>query len=278
MIKQFYRLGRPVNALAGCIAVLLSAYVAGPQAWWPVIMATVTVLLITVSTNAWNDYLDIEIDRINKPERPLPSGKISPREALLFSVAGSALSLVTAVFINTPAFFVALGSNLLLYIYSWKLKCTILWGNATVGAVVALCFIFGGLAAGNIMPIIPLAVTVFFALTGREILKTMADYPGDREHNCRTIAVAWGRDIARILFIVHLALSAILMIAAYFIAGYNPVYLYIILFVIYPLFAYIAISSKSSATGAVLEHNSTLMKYGFFIWFLAVALGAGLAP
>ena len=277
MIKQFYRLGRPVNALAGCIAVVLSAYVAGPQAWWPVIMATVTVLLITVSTNAWNDYLDIEIDKINKPERPLPSGKISPREALLFSAVGSALSLVTAAFINPPAFFVALGSNLLLYLYSWKLKCTILWGNATVGAVVALCFIFGGLAAGNIMPITPLAVTVFFALTGREILKTMADYRGDREHNCRTVAVAWGMDIARTLFIVHLALSAALMIATYFIAGYNPVYLYVIVIVIYPLFIYIAINSKSTATSAVLERNSLLMKYGFFIWFLAVALGAGLA-
>jgi 4-hydroxybenzoate polyprenyltransferase len=106
----------------------------------------------------------------------------------------------------------------------------------------------------------------------------MADYPGDSEHNCRTVAVAWGRDIARILFIIHLLLSAGLMIATYFMAGYNPVYLYIIIIVMYPLFAYLAINSKSSAASAVLERNSMLMKYGFFIWFLAVALGAGLAP
>jgi geranylgeranylglycerol-phosphate geranylgeranyltransferase len=277
MIKQFYKLGRPVNALAGCIAVVISAYVAEPQSWWPVIMATITVLLITVSTNAWNDYLDIEIDRINKPERPLPSGKISPREALIFAAAVSALSLVTAAFINPPAFFIAVGSNVLLYLYSWKLKCTILWGNFTVGAVVALCFIFGGTAAGSILPIMPLAVTVFFALTAREILKTMADYRGDREHNCRTVAVAWGKDIARVIFIIHLALSAALMMATYFIAQYNPVYLYIIVFIMYPLFISIILNSKSSAASAVFERNSMLMKYGFFIWFLAVALGAGLA-
>jgi hypothetical protein len=44
-----------------------------------------------------------------------------------------------------------------------------------------------------------------------------------------------------------------------------------------PLFAYIAINAKSSADGIILERNSLLMKYSFFVWFLAVALGAGLA-
>jgi len=66
------------------------------------------------------------------------------------------------------------------------------------------------------------------------------------------------------------------MMATYFIARYNPVYLYIIVIILYPLFAYIAVNSKDSAPSAVLERNSLLMTYGFFIWFLAVALGAGL--
>ncbi|MDW7740622.1 MAG: UbiA family prenyltransferase, partial [Bacillota bacterium] len=146
MFKEFFRLGRPINALAGCIAVILSGYLAGPDSWWPVIMATITVLLITVSTNAWNDYLDIEIDRINKPDRPLPAGTISPRGALMFSAIGSVLSLITAIFINPPAFLIAVIANILLYIYSWKLKCSVLWGNVTVATIVGLCFIFGGVA------------------------------------------------------------------------------------------------------------------------------------
>lgn len=277
MFKHYYKLGRPINALAGCIAVFLSGYVAGPASWWPVIMAAVTVLLITVSTNAWNDYIDIEIDRVNKPFRPLPAGLISPRGALLFFIAGSALSLVTAAFINLPAFFIALGSNLLLYLYSWKLKCTVLWGNAAVATIIALCFIFGGVAAGNIQPVLMLAVSVFFAMMGREILKTMADYKGDLQQNCSTISTVRGKKTAGTFVGIFLGISAIMMLITHFVEQYSSAYLYLVVFVMCPLFAYIAINAKGSADGIILERNSLLMKYSFFVWFLAVALGAGLA-
>jgi len=274
MLKEYYRLGRPINALAGVIAVLVSAYVTKPLSWWPVLAAALTVLLITVSTNAWNDFIDIEIDRINKPGRPLPSGKISPRGALIFSAVGSAVSLIIAVFINPTAFLIALGSNILLYLYSWKLKCTILWGNATVAAIVGLCFIFGGVAAGDIKPTLMLALTVFVALMGREILKTMADYRGDLIQECRTIATGWGKRVARGLMIILLVAAALLMLVTYFTEQYRPAYLYLILFAMYPIFIYIMINAKSDASGKILEQNSTIMKYSFFIWFLAVVLGA----
>ena len=274
MLKDYYRLGRPINALAGVIAVLVSAYVTKPLSWWPVLAAALTVLLITVSTNAWNDFIDIEIDRINKPGRPLPSGKISPRGALIFSAVGSAVSLIIAVFINPTAFLIALGSNILLYLYSWKLKCTILWGNATVAAIVGLCFIFGGVAAGDIKPTLMLALTVFVALMGREILKTMADYRGDLIQECRTIATGWGKRVARGLMIILLVAAALLMLVTYFTEQYRPAYLYLILFAMYPIFIYIMINAKSDASGKILERNSTIMKYSFFIWFLAVVLGA----
>jgi geranylgeranylglycerol-phosphate geranylgeranyltransferase len=274
MLKGYFQLGRPVNALAGVIVVILSGHVAGAVSWWPVIAAAVTVLIITVSTNAWNDYVDIEIDRINKPQRPLPSGRISPEGALIFSIAGTAISLVIAALINPPAFFIAFGSNVLLYLYSWKLKCTVLLGNIAVAAVVALSFIFGGVAAGSIQPILLLSATVFFAILGREILKTMADYKGDLQHNCRTIAIVWGRGISRILVIIFLGITAAVILAAYFIEGYNPVYLYVVALGVYPVFLYIAIHSKATASGQALERLSLFMKYAYFTWFLAVALGA----
>ncbi len=277
MLKGFYRLSRPINALAGVIAVVLSGYVAGAPSWWPVFMAAITVFLITVSTNAWNDYIDIEIDRVNKPRRPLPSGLVSPRGALAFSIAGSTISLVVAAFINQPAFLIALGSNILLYLYSWKLKCTVLFGNAAVASVIALCFIFGGVAAGNIQPVLLLAVTVFFAMMGREILKTMADYKGDLQQNCGTISTVWGKKVARIFVAIFLGITAAVMLATYFIEQYSPVYLYIVAFGVYPLFAYVAINAKNTYPGKTLERMSTIIKYVYFIWFLAVALGAGLA-
>ncbi len=274
MLKGFYRLGRPINALAGCVAVFVSGYVAGAPSWLPVFLAAFVVLLITVSTNAWNDYIDIEIDKINKPERPLPSGEISPQQALIFSTVGTIMSLVIAAFINPQAFYIAVGANLLLYLYSWKLKCTVLWGNAAVAAIVALCFIFGGVAAENIRPTVVLAVTVFFAIMGREILKTMADYRGDLQERCRTIATARGKEAACNFMIAFLALASLVMLAAFFIEQYSLLYLLIIIFGMYPLFTYVALNARQTTSEYKLERLSLVMKYGFFVWFLAVVLGA----
>jgi geranylgeranylglycerol-phosphate geranylgeranyltransferase len=276
MLRGYFRLGRPVNALAGCLAVLISGYVGQTTQWLPVALAAAAVLLITVSTNAWNDYLDIEIDRINKPDRPLPSGQISPRGALLFSAVCSVLSLAIASFVGLPALIIALGSNTLLYLYSWRLKCTVLWGNVAVAAIVALGFIFGGVAAGNIYPVLSLALSAFFAILAREILKTMADYHGDKQQNCRTIATAWGLTAARRFLILFLGIAALAMLAAYFTEGYASVYLYIVIFVIYPVLASVGVHSKSASPGEALEGLSTAMKYLFFIWFLAVILGVAL--
>ena len=275
MLKGFYRLGRPINALAGCVAVFVSGYVAGAPSWLPVILAAAVVLLITVSTNAWNDYIDIEIDRVNKPGRPLPAGEVSPQQALIFSSFGTVLSLIIAYFISPLAFYIAVGSNILLYLYSWKLKCTVLWGNGAVAAIVALCFIFGGVAAENVQPTLMLAATVFFALLGREILKTMADYRGDLQEGCRTIATAWGKQVARKVMIVSLVITALVMLATFFIEQYNYIYLLIVIFGLYPLFTYIAIHAGNSATESRLERLSLIMKYGFFLWFFGVILGAG---
>jgi len=275
MLIGYYRLGRPINALAGCLLVILSAYVAEPPSWWPVLMAAVTVLLITVSTNAWNDYVDIEIDKVNKPDRPLPSGQVARNSALIFSIVGTFLSLVAAFFINQPALIIAVASNILLYLYSWKLKCSVLWGNIAVALITALCVIFGGVAAGNIIPVITLSLAVFFAILGREILKTMADYRGDFEQNCKTIAVAWGKKKARTYVLIFLGIAILIIIAIYFIEQYKPAYLFISLFLVCPVLIYVAINSRETMSDRDLEKSSLIMKYGFFIWFLAVALGAG---
>jgi geranylgeranylglycerol-phosphate geranylgeranyltransferase len=151
-IKALYKLTRPMNALSGALAVLLGGYVAGTGEWLNVILAAMATILVTGSANAWNDYLDVEIDRINQPNRVLPSGKIDPRYAWRYAVGLTAVALVISVFINLAAFLIVLFSSIILYLYSWKLKSTILLGNATVAVISASSAIFGGVAAGNIWP------------------------------------------------------------------------------------------------------------------------------
>ena len=230
-------------------------------------------VLISSSANAWNDYRDIEIDKINQPQRPLPSGMVSPRTAVIFTIVAALLSLIIAAFISWPAFVIAAFSNILLYLYSWKLKSTVLLGNFTVALISAMSVVFGGIAAGNVRPTIWLPVIIFFAILGREILKTLADYEGDLRQKCHTISTVCGRRCARILFYVLTLITIGLMLLPYLFDVYAPIYAYIVIFGVYPVILYILVKVSRERTGAQLERLSQLMKYDFLIWFLAVVLG-----
>jgi len=263
-----------MNALSGALAVLLGGYVAGTGEWLNVFLAAMATILVTGSANAWNDYLDVEIDRINQPNRVLPSGKIDPRDAWRYAVSLTAVALVISVFINLAAFLIVLFSSIILYLYSWKLKSTILLGNATVAVISASSAIFGGVAAGNIWPTFWLAIIIASAIMGREVLKTLADYEGDLSQRCRTIATAWGRRPARIVFYLLTAVTVWVMMVPYLFNVYSPIYAYIVAFGVYPVIIYIVLRVSQHTTPRQLEKLSQLMKYDFLVWFVAVWLGA----
>lgn len=272
-IKGLYKLSRPLSTLSGVLAVIMGGYVAGTGAWGKIFLAGFVTMLISAAANAWNDYLDVEIDRINQPQRPLPSGMVSLRAARIFSFVLAGISLVLALFINWPAFFIVLGSNVLLYVYSWRLKSTVLMGNATVALISATSAIFGGVAAGNVVPTLWLAMIITTAIMGREILKTLADYEGDLRQHCRTIATAWGKRPARIAFYIFVGITLILMMVPYLMDIYRPIYAYVVAIGVYPVILYIVLRVTRERTGPQLEKLSQLMKYDFMIYFLAVLLG-----
>ena len=273
-IKALYKLSRPLTSLSGALTVFVGGYVAGTEAWGDIIMACMATLLIAGSANAWNDYLDVEIDRVNQPQRPLPAGLISLRQAKIFSFALAGLSLFLAAFINLPAFLIVLASNTLLYFYSIRLKSTVLMGNATVATISALAAVFGGVAAGNLWPTLWLAAIIATAIMGREVLKTLADYEGDLRQRCRTVATVWGKRPARVVFYLLAAATVMVMMIPYLFQVYRPVYAYVVAFGVYPVLFYILLRVSRYRTGPQLEKLSQLMKYDFLIWFVAVVLGA----
>ncbi|MCA9943078.1 MAG: geranylgeranylglycerol-phosphate geranylgeranyltransferase [Anaerolineales bacterium] len=273
-LKGLYKISRPFTTLTGGLAVLLGGYVAGTGAWGKVALAILATWFITAAANAWNDYRDIEIDKINQPKRPLPSGLVSPRSALIFSLVMTAVSILLAAFINQTAFVIALVSAVMLYIYSWRLKSTVLMGNAIVAVISAMSAIFGGIAAGNPRPSLWLAAIIASAIMGREVLKTLADYEGDLRQRCRTVATVWGRRPARIVFYILGAATLVVMMVPYLLDVYRPVYALVVALGVYPVLFYVLVRVTRDRTGPQLEKLSQLMKYDFMIWFLAVLLGA----
>jgi geranylgeranylglycerol-phosphate geranylgeranyltransferase len=273
-IRGLFKLARPITTLTGILATFLGGYVADTGIWLPVALAALVTAMAQASANMWNDYLDVEIDRINQPHRVLPSGQVDPTMAWRVSVGLSVLGLVVAGFINLPAFLITLTSTIILYLYSWKLKSTVLMGNATVATISAMSVVFGGVAAGNVRPTLWLAIIIGVGILGREVLKTMADYEGDLSQDCKTVATVWGKKAARAIFFVLAVATFFVMVLPSILQIYKPIYLAVISIGVLPVMTYVLLRARPDATGRQLEKLSQLLKYDFLIWFLAVVLGA----
>lgn len=188
-----FQIIRPLNCTISALSILIAALLASPQ-WLTlkVLVAMLSTALITAGANTINDYFDVEIDRINRPQRPLPAQRLTPGFAKVFAIILFGCGVFFSIFINIFAIIIALTSSLLLFIYSAKLKQTVLWGNATVSFMGGLAFVYGALAAGRWSEgIIPASFAFLFHF-GREILKDMEDMQGDAVCKARTLPVQHG--------------------------------------------------------------------------------------
>ncbi len=189
---------RPLNCCITAASVLIGAVAGGavpppPPVWFAVLAAA----LVTGAGNAFNDLRDLEIDRINRPRRPLPSGRLTPRRAALAAAASAAAGLGFAVGAGPVPGLIAAGTLAGLWLYSARLKSTVLWGNLLVAFLAALAFPFGALAGGALgRSWVPAGFALLFHL-GREIVKDVEDLDGDRARGVRTLALAVGAPRAR---------------------------------------------------------------------------------
>jgi geranylgeranylglycerol-phosphate geranylgeranyltransferase len=147
-----------------------------------------------------NDVYDIEVDRVNQPGRPIPSGRISVQGALRLSVLALLLGAAFAVLsLNAVAVTIAFVYAFLSWLYSSRAKKAGLAGNLVVASSLAIPFIYGGVVGnGSIFSslLLMMAFTSFFAGVGREIVKAMADTSGDVERGIRSVAIVHGMNVA----------------------------------------------------------------------------------
>ncbi len=201
-IGGFLRLIRPVNCIMMGSAVLVGAAIGGGagilSSWQNLILGFATGFALTGSAMCINDYYDREIDTINEPDRPIPSGAVTPGEALAASVALSAVGLFAAWQTSFSCLAVAVFSWAVMALYSTRGKRTGLPGNLLVSVCIATPFIYGGLAVENAISASSFlfALMAFLSNTGREVTKGIVDVEGDRMSGIRTIAVSMGPSVA----------------------------------------------------------------------------------
>jgi geranylgeranylglycerol-phosphate geranylgeranyltransferase len=199
----FLRILRPINSVMLGVGVLVGVLITGglrSNIHLEILaLAFVTGFTLTGSAMVINDYFDREIDAVNEPDRPVPSGDVKPNEAITYSVILGVIGLASAYLTSIQNLAIAVFSWMVMMIYSAWGKRTGFLGNLLVSTCIALPFIYGGVISGNVSTSILFSVLAFLSNTGREITKGIVDIEGDASRGVKTIAVALGVDEAAYL-------------------------------------------------------------------------------
>ncbi len=209
-LRDYLEIMRPVNSIMLGVAIIVGAFItSGPQIldnWLILLYGFLTGSSMSGAAMAINDYYDRKIDAINEPTRVIPSGRISPRSAVIFTGVLSVIGFTSSILISFEALTIAALAWLILIAYSYKGKKMGFIGNLMVGFSVALPFLYGGVISGSITAALSFSSIAFLANTGREITKGIVDIKGDRKEGVKTIAVTSGENTAaRVAAIFYLS-------------------------------------------------------------------------
>lgn len=192
----FISLTRPPNGILMFIAVLAGVILSDSKSidLTRALLSLVVAYSLNGSSMGFNDYFDREVDRVNAPERPIPSGIVTPSEALAFSSTLGAVGLLASALISAGCLIVAALSYLAALAYNASLKRSGLPGNMIVSLVVVAPFIFGAVMSDGYVSgrILAFAVPVFLSNTGREVIKGISDVEGDALRNVKSVARVLG--------------------------------------------------------------------------------------
>lgn len=193
-LLAYVELARPLNGIIAFISAWLGGMFASGKSLnfftdVKMIYVSVAALLLLSAGNAINDYCDYNIDKVNKPQRPLPSGRIQRQNALSFSIILIAIGIGLGTLINVFAVGIAVLVSALLVSYAIWLKRTPFIGNLVVSSLTGLTFISGGIAIGSVRGTLIPAIFAFLFTTAREIVKDLEDTEGDLKNNVKTLAI-----------------------------------------------------------------------------------------
>jgi geranylgeranylglycerol-phosphate geranylgeranyltransferase len=274
-IKGYWRIIRPVNSVVAGLAAAIGYLIATGTIIPSVVLLVVIVILITGAGNTINDYFDIQIDRVNRPDRPLPSGAVTINGALLLAGILFITGILVSFYTNIYCAFFAAFNSLILIAYSKSLKSTPFFGNLSVAYLAGSIFLFGGALAGipGIVNNLVIALITIFAMLARELLKDAEDVPGDTEEGAKTLPILYGVYITALISVIFTIVAVIISLypyyrwGAWYLAGIIPVDCLI-------LFSVLRASGCKSPQCIKESHSTSFLKYGMFASLVVFTLAA----
>ena len=247
IIKPYLQLLRVGNlAFLAILLYVMEAWVATPllqramfqplMPWWVLTLLILSVVCIAAGGYVINDYFDVKIDRINRPNDMVVTRVISREAAMNWFYVLTAIGMVAGLAVAWWArswnlLFIYIVIPGLLWFYSASYKRMLLVGNLIVAFISALVPLLVAIINADYLKHLysealaytPIVGQLFVWLSGfalfsflltwaREVVKDIEDIEGDREMECRTLPIVWGDKVAKIIATILLVVIAILIV------------------------------------------------------------------
>ena len=210
-VRTIADFARPFTLIAPALGVASAAATAigarPPEVFsWPMLVPPVIgaamAAMLNVASNGLNQIYDLDIDRINKPKRPLPSGRMTLKEAWVITLAAFAISFVLAWLVapggRHECFWIVLAAAVITTLYSvppFRTKRLGIWANVTIAVPRGVLLkVAGWSAVKTVIGLEPWYIGTIFCLflVGATTTKDFADIDGDRRGGCRTLPIQFG--------------------------------------------------------------------------------------
>lgn len=271
-MNAYLEILRPFNAMMAVITIILMAVISG-QFTFNVFLAGIVVFIATGAGNAINDYFDHKIDAINRPERPIPSGRISLKTAGIYSLLLFVVAIIIGFIIGPlPGIIVVLSSLLMVY-YAYSLKTKCLIGNLSISFLTGMSFVLGGVVVNELLISIYLGFFAFLMTMAREIVKDMEDMEGDKIEGASTLPIVYGKRVSSIIAAFFMILASLASPVLYFLGIFSILYLFIlaVAIVIFLRSSVLILKDQSMEN---TKKISKQIKIGMAVVFLAFLIGA----
>jgi len=192
---EFIRMVRFVNCCMTGLAVIFTVFVAEKYMinnYFNVVVGFLTGFLISSASMLINDVVDLDVDKVNKPWKPLPRGVFKPQSIRSISIVLLIVGVMINISVSPIAFLTALIYSIIAYTYSFLRRGW--YSQFLVSLAVTGPFIYGLTLAKTekAIFIILFSIVVFLINTSREFVKSIADINGDLKYNYKTIATVYG--------------------------------------------------------------------------------------
>lgn len=273
----YVELARPLNGIIAFISAWLGGMFASAgglenladiRLW----LVSVSALILLSAGNAINDYCDYDIDCINRVSRPLPSGRIRKRDALIFALCLIALGIGLGACINVYALGIAMLVSTAVVTYAFWLKRAPFIGNLVVSGLTGLTFIAGGVAIESVEGTLVPAVFAFLFTLPREIVKDLEDTEGDLKNGVRTLAIL-NPQLAVNLTLGFLGAVILFSPMPYLFGWYSGLYLVAVVLGVDLVILYLGIRLWRDASKANCTFIQRWMKWDIFVGLGAIYLG-----